>query len=68
VFEVVPGAPNAVDPALRNGWLCFDHARERRRLTPIPKNWRRLSEQDISRMWARAQPVASIWRLIGSSL
>ncbi|MEO7457819.1 MAG: hypothetical protein ABIY52_16270 [Gemmatimonadaceae bacterium] len=42
VFEVHPDSARTVSRvpvAFRGGWLCFQSARERRRLAPIPPGW-----------------------------
>ena len=33
---------------LDGGWLCFENAREKRRLAPIP-NWTRCSSEELDR-------------------
>lgn len=55
VFDVIPGFSS--DPELSRGWLCFDRGKERRRFAPIPEHWERLSDQDLSQIWAAAKPV-----------
>lgn len=37
------------------GWLCFESAVTKRRLTPIPIRWRELSDEELERMLQRAQ-------------
>jgi hypothetical protein len=60
VFDVLPGPTDLVDPDFSHGWLCFERGGERRRLAPIPADWERLSEQDLSQMWTSAKRVARI--------
>lgn len=38
-------------------WLCFESARERRRLTPIPERWENTDEGALKRLCARAERV-----------
>ena len=60
VFDVFPGPSDLVDPDFSRGWLCFEHGEERRRVAPIPEDWERLSEHDLSQMWQRAKRVERI--------
>jgi hypothetical protein len=45
--------------ALSAGWLCFEPTRgtERRRLSPIPADWRQCSDSSIERYCAAARVV-----------
>ena len=45
------------------GWLCFDNAREKRRLTPIPTDWTTCSEQLLEVYARHAEPVATSQRI-----
>ena len=47
----------AVHPDLRNGWLCFQAAAEKRRLTPIPADWSELPEPTLRQMLRAATPA-----------
>jgi hypothetical protein len=51
IFEVQPNADGrAIDrmpEAFRSGWLCFQSATERRRLTPIPLGWGDWTEREL---------------------
>jgi len=60
VFNVVPRPSDWVDPEFSHGWLCFELGNERRRVAPIPADWERLSEQDLSEMWLTATRVPRI--------
>ena len=40
-----------------NGWLCFESKDAKRRLTPIPTQWRELSEAQLVNLIAEAKPV-----------
>lgn len=44
-------------PELRQGWLCFECAGERRRLAPIPTGWELLAEADLAALCLRATPA-----------
>lgn len=50
--------PAFLDPALANGWLCFESAHERRRLAPIPDGWERMTDAELRalRAWATVVP------------
>lgn len=45
-----------VRPELQDGWLVFESAAERRRLSPIPPAWEQYTEAALERMCARAEP------------
>jgi len=40
-----------------NGWLCFESDIAKRRLTPVPPGWGRMSDIDLLGLLKRAQPV-----------
>jgi hypothetical protein len=42
---------------LANGWLCFEGATEKRRLSPIPDDWARCSESQLEEYCRIARPV-----------
>lgn len=44
-------------PELREGWLCFECAGERRRLAPIPSGWEQLTEAELASLCLRADPA-----------
>ncbi len=37
------------------GWLCFDSGTEKRRLSPIPEDWRTVSDAELEQLAARAE-------------
>jgi len=39
------------------GWLCFDSAREKRRLSPIPYDWTTCSEDKLELYARRGEPA-----------
>jgi hypothetical protein len=43
--------------AATEGWLCFERGEDRRRLTPLPKNWARCSDEQLEKYRESAQPV-----------
>lgn len=51
-------SPPMLDPALANGWLCFESRIERRRLAPIPRGWERMTEAELHALcaWATVVP------------
>jgi hypothetical protein len=44
----------AVSGELVGGWLCFESAREKRRLWPIPAGWEELSDAELTALCASA--------------
>ena len=55
VYEVLrpEGAPSKgpeLPEPLRKGWLCFESASEKRRLTPWPADWRNLSANELGQL------------------
>jgi hypothetical protein len=72
VWDVVPDSPGilASDPAdhdahrstrltpgLEGGWLAFEHGSRKRRLSPIPPDWERLSPEELERLRDQAREV-----------
>ena len=41
-------------------WLAFERGDERRRLTPIPKNWMRSSDEEMEKYRDAARPVPPV--------
>src|SRR5689334_4283611 len=39
------------------GWLCFERGSERRRLSPIPEDWQRVSDEELDAYCRAARPV-----------
>lgn len=46
-----------INPDLAGGWLAFEGAGERRRLSPIPDGWREASDAELARLLAKAKTV-----------
>ena len=42
---------------VRSGWLVFERGAERRRLSPIPENWQRLTDSELDAYLRVARPV-----------
>ncbi|MFN2565525.1 MAG: hypothetical protein ABR499_11030 [Gemmatimonadaceae bacterium] len=42
---------------LSSGWLCFDGAPGKRRLSPIPADWARCPDEQLEEYCRRASPV-----------
>lgn len=55
------GAPGRAGftPGLEQGWVCFECATEKRRLTPIPPDWDACSEARLDAYRRYATPVRS---------
>lgn len=47
----------ALTPTVRSGWLVFERGAERRRLSPIPENWHRLTDSELDAYLRVARPV-----------
>ena len=55
VYEVHPGTNQwasiqSLPEGYRSGWLCFESATEKRRLTPPPLGWEDLPSEKLSRL------------------
>lgn len=63
VFAVLPEARVSVHSKLRGtfsqGWLCFDSGTEKRRLSPIPKDWEALEDAQLADLATRAEAASS---------
>lgn len=62
VYEVNPGTsqwPSAqsLPEGYRAGWLCFESATEKRRLTPPPANWENLPSEQLNGLLGSAMLV-----------
>jgi hypothetical protein len=63
VFEVRKQGGSADDrwsylPAeFGQGWLCFESSVSKRRLTPIPTDWREANDAELLRFLGQAQTV-----------
>ena len=40
-----------------NGWLCFESAVAKRRLTPVPPGWADMSDKQLLGLMKKAEPV-----------
>ena len=41
----------------KSGWLCFDSPKQKRRLSPVPREWYRLSNAQLEQLAERADAV-----------
>lgn len=67
VFEVRRrGAPSDswsyLPSGYGNGWLCFESAGGKRRLTTYPDDWNGLDDAELLRLLATAEPVRKDFR------
>jgi len=46
-----------LDDGLGSGWLVFESKSEKRRLTPIPKDWEKCTESQLRLLCEKAKPV-----------
>jgi hypothetical protein len=62
VWAVYPGGRpaqlSALPPAFQSGWLVFESAGEKRRLSPIPTNWLSLPLEELQRLCEQAEAAA----------
>jgi hypothetical protein len=62
VFAVYPESRQTrrsqLQGTFQQGWLCFDSGTEKRRLSPIPEDWRTVSDEALEQLAHRAE-VAS---------
>jgi hypothetical protein len=62
VFEVRRGGDESnwayLPRGFRSGWLCFESAQGKRRLSPVPDGWKTLDVDDLERMLGRATGVS----------
>jgi hypothetical protein len=49
---------------LQKGWLAFQSGAERKRLTPIPRDWSEMSDAELIQLLKRAERRARARRLI----
>jgi hypothetical protein len=47
--RIIKGRRPGLTAGLDGGWLCFENAREKRRLTPIPADWIRCPAEALER-------------------
>jgi hypothetical protein len=60
VFAVYPEARHTrLRGTFQQGWLCFDSGTEKRRLSPIPDDWRAQSDAELARLAERAEVASS---------
>jgi len=51
------GRRPTLSSGLDNGWLCFEAAVEKRRLTPIPMDWERCGTERLEEYCRAARPA-----------
>ena len=61
----VSNRPRASLPVeMREGWLAFQSANERRRMAPTPLGWELLSDRELVELLQQAVPIGRVRRLI----
>ena len=55
--RVIVGRRPLLSAGLDNGWLCFEASSEKRRLTPIPRDWLRCDDDCLERYCRQARPA-----------
>jgi hypothetical protein len=56
--RVIKGRRPVLTAGLDGGWLCFENAFEKRRLTPIPEDWTRCSPAELDHYLQSAKRAA----------
>jgi hypothetical protein len=64
VWDVVPGRElesgsrrHYLPPEMAEGWLCFEAADQKRRLTPFPADWEHKDDDSMHLLCRSAEPV-----------
>ena len=62
------GRVSALMAASPQGWLCFEHRQDRRRLSPIPDEWAQATDRELEKYLesARAAPALHVSAADGS--
>lgn len=58
--RVLSGERAVLSPLYQQGWLCFDAASEKRRLSPIPADWARCAVERLEQYCAQAQAAPRV--------
>lgn len=53
--EARPSQLSALPGTFQSGWLVFESATEKRRLSPIPDGWRTVTQSELERLCERAE-------------
>lgn len=56
--EVLPELNVRLHGPYAQGWLCFESASEKRRLSPIPHAWQQLTNEQLAQLAGRAEPAS----------
>lgn len=46
--RVTVGGRSSLTPGIHDGWLCFEHGDDRRRLSPIPPDWSHATDEQLA--------------------
>lgn len=52
-----PERRTIADRRAPHGWLCFETDSERKRLAPVPPNWKHLPKEQMEKLCEQAHPV-----------
>ncbi|MEP6991365.1 MAG: hypothetical protein ABJA80_10590 [bacterium] len=58
--RILPGHRSVLNSGLTSGWLCFETADEKRRLSPIPDDWLRCPDAELEHYCAAATPARRV--------
>jgi hypothetical protein len=53
--DVRPSSSTALPGTFQSGWLVFESATEKRRLSPIPNDWQSLPADELEQLCSRAE-------------
>ena len=65
--RIVSARRATLSGSFASGWLCFESLRQRRRLTPIPSDWKSCDERRLEQYMRRADAVAHGRNATGSA-
>jgi hypothetical protein len=65
-FDRRSGARGTVPAGMAAGWLCFESADQKRRLTPIPAHWERMTDGELDALCQAASVVEPLNRVFKS--
>ena len=55
--EVHPSSSTSLLGTFQSGWLVFESGAEKRRLSPIPKDWQSVPVEELEQLCQRAEPA-----------
>lgn len=59
MWATLPSSPEIVRAEFASGWITFENETERRRLAPVPADWRDATDEACGEWLARAMVVSA---------